>query len=146
MSNHKKYLTQKFSNSYRNLAINGPKSSPICTFSKNALENRFSVLASFQGPPQMMSFMMSLRSGTKSHFLNLQVRRWTISSLHLLNDQSPAGKQSFATTELQADYECHLQRWSPSEGNLSFISIKRSKEHWPRPGGPGWSLGIPVDL
>lgn len=72
------------------------------------------------------------------------MRRWTISPFTLA--KWPAGKQSFTTTGPQADYKCHLQRWSPSEGNLSFISIKRSKEHWPRPGGPGWSLEIPVDL
>lgn len=48
-----------------------------------------------------------------------------------LNHQLPAGKQPITATLLQADYECHLQRWSPSERNLCFISIKRSKEHWP---------------
>lgn len=56
--------------------------------------------------------------------------------LYWQNYQLPAGKQPITAILPQAYYECHLQRWSPSERNLCFISIKRSKEHWPGPGGP----------
>lgn len=49
-SNQKKRLPQKFSNSDRNLMINGSKSSPICTPTKNTLKKQIPCPCLFPGP------------------------------------------------------------------------------------------------
>ena len=111
-------------------------SSHICNFSKDALGKHPLPMALSRAFHRQMQF-----TWTKFCSLILQIEK-----MDWLNYQLPAGKQPITATLFQAHYECHLQRWSPSERNLCFISIKRSKEHWPGPRGPPWSPGITADL
>lgn len=123
--------------------MNNPTCLHTSIFSaRKSLENILLVCGSLQGLPQTNA--VYLDKILPFNFPNEE--DGPLAFLHLLNYQLPAGKQPIIVILLQAYYECHLQRWSPSERNLCFISIKRSKEHWPRPGGPPLSPGITVDL
>lgn len=133
----RKIHSQKLSNLYKKLTPKYP-SPPV--LSARTCRKQISCPCLFPGPSTTYAVYVD------KILLLKPLRAVPLVPLHWLNHHSPAGKQASTITGLQADYECHLQRWSPSEGNLCFISIKRSKEHWPRPGGPVWSLGIPVDL